>query len=124
MTIESARQAFPQKLKYYMEITGKKQTDIATFLNVSQATVSEWLKGKKLPRMDKVQRLADLFGVTLDDLVSSEKKEAPYFINEKTSQIAQEIYDNPDLGILFDTARGATPDDLKAVIEILKRMKK
>lgn len=45
------------------------QREIARILSVSSSTVSSWCTGVKLPRMNKVQALADYFGVSLSELV-------------------------------------------------------
>lgn len=66
---ENYRRIFARNLNRFLEINGKNQADIATLLNVSQASVSNWCKGIKMPRMDKVQALADYFGVNKSDLL-------------------------------------------------------
>lgn len=38
--------------------------------------------------------------------------------------MAQELYDNPGMRILFDAARNVSADDLKLAAEIISRMKK
>ena len=53
----------------------------------------------------------------------SDKQEQGYYINEETKRIAQEIFDNKDLRILFDASRKAKPEDLKFIIEMAKRFK-
>ena len=44
------------------------QQDVADALGVSQATISNWCKGVKMPRMDKIDRLCELFGCKRSDL--------------------------------------------------------
>lgn len=68
---EEYRKIFVQKLNYYMSINNKTQMDLMKDLNLSSATVSSWCTGKKLPRMDKVQKLADYFGITKSDLIEN-----------------------------------------------------
>lgn len=46
-----------------LERKGKNQLDLADFMGVSQATVSNWCKGVKLPRMDKIDRICEFFNV-------------------------------------------------------------
>lgn len=52
-----ARASFPQILKGYMDRDGLTQVDISKRLNVSKQTVSDWLLGKKFPRVDRMQAL-------------------------------------------------------------------
>jgi len=71
-----------------------------------------------------MQILADYFGVTVDYLLGIEKDEnVQYYLNDETREIAQEIFENKDLRILFDASRKAKPDDLKLIIEMAKRFK-
>ena len=68
MPDSAARTAFPSILKSYMEKCHYNQSDIARLLHVSKQTVSEWINGKKFPRVDKMQELANLFGVLMSDM--------------------------------------------------------
>ena len=51
--------------------TGRKlsQGDVAERLDVSRQSVSKWETGQSVPELDKIVRLADLFGVSVDELV-------------------------------------------------------
>ena len=73
MPDSEARSAFPKILKAYMDKNGYNQSDIARYLHVSKQTVSEWVKGNKFPRVDKMQALADLFGVLMSDMYTPQK---------------------------------------------------
>lgn len=54
---------------------GKTQSDIVKDLSFRQATVSDWLNGKKYPRMDKIEMLAQYFRISIDELISVSKQE-------------------------------------------------
>lgn len=60
---------FSSNLKRYMEINNKTRRDIGEALGISYYTVSDWVNGKKYPRMDKVEKLADYFGILKSDLI-------------------------------------------------------
>ena len=91
---------------------------------ISQTTFSNWKSGRSTPKQDKMQILADYFGVTVDYLLGIEKDEnVQYYLNDETREIAQEIFENKDLRILFDASRKAKPEDLKLIIEMAKRFK-
>lgn len=62
---------FSKKLKYYMHLKNKTQADLVNDLHLSQSTVSNWCTGTKLPRMPKIQMLADYFGIEKSDLLES-----------------------------------------------------
>lgn len=68
MPDSAARMAFPMILRKYMEQNRMNQSDVAEKLHVSKQTISEWINGKKFPRVDRMQQLADLFGVLMSDM--------------------------------------------------------
>ena len=78
------------------------------------------------PSMEKVQKLADYFEVSVDYLISGEQKEdeKKYYLNDDTAAIAQDIFENKDLRVLFDAARDAEPEDLTAVHNMLLALKR
>lgn len=74
MTSNEVKFKFSSNLKNLMEIHGKTQSDIVTDLQLRQATVSDWINGKKYPRMDKVELLANYFNVPISALVENPSK--------------------------------------------------
>lgn len=74
------KDVFAKNLKYYMKECCKTRQDISQALNISYYTVSDWVNGKKYPRMDKVELLANYFGILKSDLIeeiSIEDKNSP-----------------------------------------------
>ena len=68
---------FAANLRKHMEANGKSRSDISEALNVSYFTVSDWVNGKKYPRMDKVELLANFFGIQKSDLIEDKQKTPP-----------------------------------------------
>ena len=66
---QKQKDIFSKNLKYQLNIHKKTQADIVNDLNITSSTVSDWVNGKKYPRMDKVQILADYLGILKSDLV-------------------------------------------------------
>ena len=66
---------FAHNLKKYMDANGKSRRDIAEALGVSYYTITDWVKGKKYPRMDKVELLAAYFGILKSDLIEEKTEE-------------------------------------------------
>lgn len=84
MISDEMRKKFQTNLKQIMALKGKSQSDIVKALNFKQSTVSDWLNGKKYPRMDKVQMLANYFNVDIIELVDNQSNDAITFtITEK-----------------------------------------
>ena len=66
---------FASNLKRYMEINGKTRKDVSEAIGVSYYTFTDWVKGKKYPRMDKVEKLAAYFGILKSDLIEEKTEE-------------------------------------------------
>lgn len=63
------KEIFSINLKRLMEQRGISRQDLSKVLGVSYFTISDWVNGKKYPRMDKVEMLAIYFGVLKSDLI-------------------------------------------------------
>ena len=75
MPADEIKRLFSINLKRIMLENGKTQSDIVKDLSFRQATVSDWLNGKKYPRMDKIEMLARYFRISIDELISVSKQE-------------------------------------------------
>jgi len=102
---------------------GVKASEVCKATGISSSAISDWKGGRYTPKADKLQKIADYFGVTVEYLMTGEKPQ-DYYLNPETAQIAQEVFDNPDLRILFDAARDVSPDNIKLAAEMLNRFKK
>ena len=56
---------------------GLSQMEIAEQLGVSRQSVSKWETGQSVPDLDKLIKLSDLFGVSVDELVREEERPQP-----------------------------------------------
>lgn len=102
----------------------KTQADVARDLNISKATISSWLNGTRVPRMNKIDLLCHYFNVTRAEIMEEYDPDGhDYYLNPETATAAQEIFDNPDLRALFDAGRDSKPEDLRMAAELLKRLK-
>jgi transcriptional regulator with XRE-family HTH domain len=56
-------------LKRHLKRKRMTQSEFAALMGVSQPTVTYWLNGSKTPTSDKLVRIADLTGLTVDELL-------------------------------------------------------
>ncbi|MGN1381197.1 MAG: helix-turn-helix domain-containing protein [Eubacterium sp.] len=122
MPEEEFNKLFANRLRYYLDQNNMTQAELAKRLSVSTSTVSDWINGRKSPRMGKVDKMCEIFGCSRNDFIS--EKPNPYYLNPKTAKIAQQIYEDPDLHALFDAAEDADPKDMQMAAELLRRLKK
>ena len=68
MDKDEQKKIFSSNLKKQLSLHNKTQSDIVNDLHITSSTVSDWVNGKKYPRMDKVQLLADYLGIWKSNL--------------------------------------------------------
>ena len=68
---EDTRAIFVENLKKQMKLNNKSQADLSKDLNLPFTTISNWYRGIRYPRPDKMQLLADYFGIRMEELISN-----------------------------------------------------
>lgn len=126
MSAEEFNKIFSKKLRYYLNKYEMTQLELSKRLGVGTTSVYNWCNGIKTPRMDKVDAMCEIFHCKRSDLIDEnpEQAENEYYINPETREMAQAIYENKDLSLLFDAARNAEPEDLQTVHTMLMALKK
>ena len=66
---------FKDNLVQTRKLMGLNQEDIADKLGVTRQSVAKWESGESVPDLDKCKQLADIFGVSLDDLANYEPED-------------------------------------------------
>lgn len=75
MSDDVQKKIFTKNLNSYIEQRGKTQLEIAKSIGVSPQTFNTWCKGIAIPRMEKVQALADYFHINKSDLIEEKKQD-------------------------------------------------
>lgn len=74
---------------------------------------------------DRLQDIAEYLGVSSEYLLNGDEKESDkYYLNDETAEMAQALFENRDLRVLFDAARDASPEDLKTTYDMLMALKR
>lgn len=101
---------------------------VAKETGVTTATLSSWKTGKYTPKSEKLQKLADYFGVNADVFsdrdVQTLVQADTYYYNKETLEMAQALFKNKELRLLFDATKDIDRNDLYLVYDLVKRMKK
>lgn len=115
---------FTRNLNNLLQEHNKTQLELANYIGVSNTSVNNWTKGYNTPRMDKIDLICSFFRIRREDLLTDTPQEQTYYTNPETAKVAQEIFDNSDLRILFDAAKDSSPEQLKLAAEMLRQFKK
>lgn len=118
---ENIKETFSRNLKELLYSQNKNQSDLCTYLGVSSATVSDWCNAKKMPRMEKIQLIANWLHVDLSYLMEespAQDSSMIYYLDEDARAAAEFLHKNPDYKVLFDASRKVKKED----IEFVKKM--
>ena len=83
------KETMSKNLKYYIEKSGKDRRELAETWGFPYSTITEWINGKKYPRIDRIEVMADYFGILKSDLI--EEKTEEHSAMEKKNDILSDI---------------------------------
>lgn len=89
MTDIDQKRIFSKNLNYFLSQNNKTQKEVADAISVSPQTFNTWCQGIALPRMGKVQKLADYFHIEKSDLIDEQKEVIPHPCKELTDIYVQ-----------------------------------
>lgn len=106
------------------DLRGFKDANVAFGTGINKSVFSEWKNGKSQPKADKLKKIADFLDTTIDYILTGDTLTAEgTYTNPETEKLAREIYENPDLRLLVNATKDATPEDLRKLVEIAKVMR-
>ena len=124
---------FKDILQYLREKAGMSQRELAAKLNLSSAAVSNYEKGVRVPDLQTLNLLADIFGVSLGFLTGKENNAETSRINwdmainpnkyqsETETEIAIAKYDRDDFIIeMVKTTANFSREQMQRVLEYAK----
>jgi transcriptional regulator with XRE-family HTH domain len=95
---------------------------------ITTATLTSWKKGRYTPKAEKLQKIADYFGVTLEYITTGREplpEDAPsYFFDEEAKEAARFLHDNPQYKVLFQASQKVRPEDIGFIKEMIERASK
>lgn len=124
MTNEWSKEVFSKNLQMYMERSGKTQKELAEIIGVTAPTFHEWVKGKKFPRIDKVQKLADYFGILKSDLIEEKLTEEKEKDNDIMADIIVRMRMDKDFFSLVESLYDLDSEKIKGVRQMLNAFTK
>lgn len=133
---------FSERLRNLRQGKHLSQVTLAEKVGISGQVISQYERGVTRPDYETLLSIADYFNVSTDYLLGntdvtvrfvnedelsvleSANENPRHYINDDTLKMAQELHDNRDLRLMFDSARNLSPEDLKFAVDFLKRIEK
>lgn len=107
-----------------MDLHGKSRRDVCQALGFSYYTYSDWVNGKKYPRMDKVEMLADYFGILKSDLIEEKLTEEKEKDNDTIASIIIRMRTDKEFMSVVEKLYTLDSSKIKGVIEMLNAFAK
>ena len=63
------KDVFSKNLRNYIVKSGKDRTTVSEDLGLPYSTITDWVNGKKYPRINNIEKLANYFNVSKADLI-------------------------------------------------------
>ena len=115
-----------KNLKYYIERSGKDRKELAEIWGFPYSTVTEWINGKKYPRIDRIEIMAEYFGVMKSDLIE-EKTTEHREMQQKNSTLADitvRMRTDTKFFSLVEGLNELNPEQLESVMQIVAVLRK
>lgn len=116
--MKTSKEVFSENLRTKLEEKRKSQKQLAKALNVTEAAVSRWVNAEAMPRSNMIDKMAQFFMCSVDDLTASKQRT---FTLLPEDVIAEELHNNAKLFKLFLVASKATDEQIDACIALLKK---
>lgn len=100
---------FAARLRAAMERAGLKQTELAQQVGASKAAVSQYLSGKNIPGIERMQAIADATGVSFEYLVVPHAPAAESPLKKITVRAAAQCLGKSDQFVRVGLQRGLLP---------------
>ena len=106
---------------------GLTMKQVGASMGLAESTISLYETGKRQPDYETLGRFADYFGVSVDYLLGREETPVPETQggseDQKIREYLQMIKDDPKLRMMFDLAKDASLEEIKATVAFLKALR-
>lgn len=122
MTSIGNKQILAANLRSFVDRSGKTQKEIAETIGVAATTFNDWMKAKKYPRIDKIEMLANYFGIQKSDLIEEKLTEEKEKDNDTLSSIIVRMRTDPRFYEVVESIYNMEPSKIDGVSQMLKTL--
>lgn len=94
---------------------GLKDADISRLTGIGSGTLSDWKKGRYELKAEKLMKIADALGVSLDELTGN------FYEDAGVKEYTLFLKEHPEYRVLFDASRKVKPEDIALVRALIER---
>ena len=111
MTGLGNKEILAKNLQYYIDRSGKDRRQLAEIWGVPYSTLTNWVTAKKYPRIDKIEIMADYFGILKSDLIEDKTAEEKPVSDDGLTENQR---------VLIDFAKTLSEDQAGKVLQLMK----
>lgn len=110
-----------ENIQRLMGSRGIDRNKICADLGLKYTTFTDWVKGNTYPRIDKIELLANYFGVPKSELV--EKHTEGYYTDPEAAEFAEYLRTRPGARMLFSAAKDITKEEMEETVKYIEFLK-
>ncbi len=114
------KEIMAKNIQFYMNKYGKSRQDMCEALGVKYTTFTDWVKGNSYPRIDKIELMANYFGISKSDLVeernsltAKDERDIEKILDQTKEQLLSQE------GLMFD-GKPATPEAIDSILSAMQ----
>lgn len=123
MTSLGNKEIMSQNLKYYIEKSGMDRKTLAEIWGFPYSTVSDWVNGKKYPRIDRIEIMARYFGVMKSDLIEEHISEDMKKDHDAITDAVVRMRTDAEFFNIVERLLKMEPSELSGVQQMLDALK-
>lgn len=113
------KEILSRNLKQYMNKKGITQKEMSEIVGVATSTFNDWMKAKKYPRIDKIEIMANYFGILKSDLIEEKMTEEKSKKNDTMAGIVTRLRIDDEFLDVVEKIEGLSGEDLEKVKKML-----
>ena len=111
-----------ENIQRLMDSRGIDRSKICSDLGFKYTTFTDWVKGNTYPRIDKIEMMANYFGVNKSELVEKHV-EGGYYTNAEAAEFAEYLRTRPGARMLFSAAKDMSKEEMEETVKYIEFLK-
>lgn len=111
-----------ENIQRLMDSRGIDRNTICADLGFKYTTFTDWVKGNTYPRIDKIEKMANYFGVPKSQLVEKHVEDG-YYSDAEAAEFAEYLRTRPGARMLFSAAKDITKEEMEETVKYIEFLK-
>lgn len=111
-----------ENIQRLMDSRGIDRNKICADLGFKYTTFTDWVKGNTYPRIDKIEMMANYFGVPKSQLIEKYVDDG-YYSDAEAVEFAEYLRTRPGARMLFSAAKDITKEEMEETVKYIEFLK-